>query len=237
VPDRLKAEGRNIIFAFWHGRQFLLFHTHRRLGVVIPASESRDGEIQAGVLTRFGFEIVRGSSKRKGAQALLGLVDGLRRGKHIALAVDGPRGPLHEVKHGVTYLAAKLDKPIVPVITSAKRFWILERIWDNICPCAFTRADRHVRGTDHGQRNVGGRPEAKREELQTALEPSHGDADGYFTNGQHDPSRERYVLQHTTCYIVRRHRSFSAGHPVQVATVPKYRGGISQNSVGSAGTS
>ena len=182
VPDRLKAEGRNIIFAFWHGRQFLLFHTHRELGVVIPASESRDGEIQAGVLTRFGFEVVRGSSKRKGAQALLGLVDGLRRGKHIALAVDGPRGPLYEVKHGVTYLAGKLDKPIVPVITSAKRYWILDRIWDKyLLPVPFTRAvvmygePITVSGTSE---NV---LESKREELQTALNRLMADADGYFT--------------------------------------------------------
>jgi lysophospholipid acyltransferase (LPLAT)-like uncharacterized protein len=182
VPDRLRAEGRNIIFAFWHGRQFMLFHTHRKLGVVIPASESRDGEIQAGVLTRFGFEVVRGSSKRKGAQALLGLVDGLRRGRHIALAVDGPRGPLYEVKQGVTYLAGKLDKPIVPVITSAKRFWILEKIWDKyLLPVPFTRAV-----VMYGEPiTVSGLSEelleAKRRELQKALNLLMTEADGYFT--------------------------------------------------------
>ena len=182
VPDRLKAEGRNIIFAFWHGRQFLLFHSHRDLGAVIPASESRDGEIQAGILTRFGFEVVRGSSKRKGAQALLGLVDGLRRGKHIALAVDGPRGPLYEVKHGVTYLAGKLDKPIVPVVTSAKRFWILEKIWDKyLLPVPFTRGvvmygePISVSGTAEHEL------EAKREELQSSLNRMMAEADHYFS--------------------------------------------------------
>ncbi|OGW33390.1 MAG: hypothetical protein A2X58_03855 [Nitrospirae bacterium GWC2_56_14] len=182
VPDGLKAQGKNIIFAFWHGRQFLLFHTHRRLGVVIPASESKDGEIQAGILTRFGFEVVRGSSKRKGAQALLGLVDGLRRGKHIALAVDGPRGPLYEVKQGVTYLAGKLDKPIVPVITSAKRFWVLGRVWDKyLLPVPFTRAvvlygePIMVNGTSEDVL------ESKRGELQTALNRLMAEADEYFT--------------------------------------------------------
>ncbi len=53
----------------------MLFHTHRNTGIVIPASESRDGEIQAGILKRFGFDVVRGSSKRKGDRALLGLVE------------------------------------------------------------------------------------------------------------------------------------------------------------------
>ena len=139
VPDRLTSEGKNIIFAFWHGRQFLLFHSHRNTGVVINASESRDGEIQAGILKRFGFAVVRGSSKRKGERALLGLIDGLRKGKNIAVAVDGPRGPLHEAKQGVLYVAGKLDKPIVPVITSAKRYWILDKIWDKyLLPVPFT---------------------------------------------------------------------------------------------------
>jgi len=140
VPDRLKAEGKNFIYAFWHGRQFLLFHNHRDSGVVIPASESRDGEIQAGILKLFGFDVVRGSSKRKGDRALLGLVESLRAGKNVALAVDGPRGPIHEVKPGVIYLAGKLGKVIVPVASSAKRFWILEKIWDKyLLPLPFTR--------------------------------------------------------------------------------------------------
>ena len=112
--------GNNIIYAFWHGRQFLLLYNHRKQGIVLPSSESRDGEIQAGILKRFGYGVVRGSSKRKGDRAALALVDALRKGKNIALAVDGPRGPLYEVKQGVTYLAGKLDKVIVPVSTSAK---------------------------------------------------------------------------------------------------------------------
>ncbi len=140
VPDRLSSEGKNFIYAFWHGRQFLLFHSHRHTGVVINASESRDGEIQAGILKLFGFNVVRGSSKRKGERALLGLVDGLRNGKNVAIAVDGPRGPIYEAKQGAAYLAGKLGKPIVPVITSAKRFWILEKIWDKyLLPVPFTK--------------------------------------------------------------------------------------------------
>ena len=139
IPDRLASEGNNCIYAFWHGRQFMLFASHRNTGVVIPASESRDGEIQANILMRFGFDVVRGSSKRKGDRALLGLVDALRRGKNIALAVDGPRGPIYEAKQGVAYLAGKLNKPIVPVITSARRYWILDKIWDNyLLPVPFT---------------------------------------------------------------------------------------------------
>lgn len=140
IPDKLIAEGKNVIYAFWHGRQFLLLYSHRRLGIILPASESRDGEIIARILLRFGYDVVRGSSKRKGARALLGLVDCLRRGKNISLTVDGPRGPVHQVKQGAPYLAGKLDKPIIPVSMSARRYWILTKSWDKtLIPVPFTR--------------------------------------------------------------------------------------------------
>jgi hypothetical protein len=179
IPDRLKAEGNNIIYAFWHGKQFLLYYNYRHARIVIPASESRDGEIQAGILKNFGFHVVRGSSKRKGAQALLGMADGLRKGKDVAIAVDGPRGPIYEVKQGITYLAGKLNKPIVPVSTSASRFWILERIWDKyLLPWPFTKGvivygePIIVHGT--GEEEL----ESKRRELQSALHRLTREADG-----------------------------------------------------------
>jgi lysophospholipid acyltransferase (LPLAT)-like uncharacterized protein len=181
IPGRLASEGKNVIYAFWHGRQFMLFHSHRNSGKVIPASESRDGEIQAGILKRFGFDVVRGSSKRKGDRALLGLVSGLRKGKDLALAVDGPRGPLYEAKQGVAYLAGKLDKQIVPVITSAKSYWILKKTWDKyLLPKPFTKgivlygAPIIVNGTSEKEL------EGKRKELEAALNTLMAQADGYF---------------------------------------------------------
>jgi lysophospholipid acyltransferase (LPLAT)-like uncharacterized protein len=181
IPDRLASEGKNFIYAFWHGRQFLLFHSHRRTGVVINASESRDGEIQAGILQRFGFNIVRGSSKRKGERALLGLVDGLRKGKNVAIAVDGPRGPIYEVKQGAAYLAGKLDKPIVPVITGASRYWILDKIWDKyLLPVPFTKGvvlyGEPI--TVHGKSDD--QLETKCRELAEALNALMSQADRYF---------------------------------------------------------
>lgn len=183
APDRLAAAGKNVIFAFWHGRQFLLFHCYRGSGIVIPASESRDGEIQASILKRFGFEVVRGSSKRKGDRALLGLVDALRKGKNIALAVDGPRGPRYEAKQGVAYLAGKLDKPIVPVVTSAKRYWILEKIWDRyLLPVPFTQGVVMYGEPIIVQGIAETELEAKRSELETALNGLMDKADAYFVN-------------------------------------------------------
>jgi lysophospholipid acyltransferase (LPLAT)-like uncharacterized protein len=181
IPGRLASDGKNVIYAFWHGRQFMLFHSHRNSGIVIPASESRDGEIQAGILKRFGFDVVRGSSKRKGDRALLGLVSGLRRGKDLAIGVDGPRGPIYEAKQGVVYLAGKLDKQIVPVTTSAKSFWILEKVWDRyLLPKPFTQGivmyGEPIIVNGIGEEEL----EGKRRELEAALNRLMVQADGYF---------------------------------------------------------
>lgn len=139
ISDRIFAEGMNAIFAFWHGSLFLLPYSHRNSGSVIMVSESRDGEIMVRMLKHFGFEVVRGSSKRKGHRALIGLINSIRQGKSVATAVDGPRGPLHKVKKGVVFLAGRLQVPIIPVATGVKRYWVMEKTWDKlIVPAPFT---------------------------------------------------------------------------------------------------
>jgi lysophospholipid acyltransferase (LPLAT)-like uncharacterized protein len=139
VRDRLRADGKNFIYAFWHGSMFLLLRENRNSGVVIPVSESSDGDIMALLLKRFGFDTVRGSSSRNGHKALLGMVCGLRKGETIGVAVDGPRGPLHEVKKGTAFLAARLNVPVIPVAVAARRSWVLESTWEKLMlPKPFT---------------------------------------------------------------------------------------------------
>jgi hypothetical protein len=105
----------------------------------------------------------------------------LRKGKDIAIGVDGPRGPVHEVKPGITYLAGKLNKPIIPGTTSAKRYWIFNKIWDRLLlPLPFTRgvilygAPIVVNGISEEEL------ETKRKELERALNDLVVQADNYF---------------------------------------------------------
>lgn len=140
IPDRFTREGRNVIFAFWHGSLLLLLGSNRDRGILIPASESRDGEIMARVLRRFGYSVVRGSSKRRGHAALRGLINGIRSGRDAAIAVDGPRGPLHEVKAGALFLAGTLQVPVIPVAAAARNRRVIEGSWEKtVMPAPFTR--------------------------------------------------------------------------------------------------
>jgi lysophospholipid acyltransferase (LPLAT)-like uncharacterized protein len=137
--EQLAAKGQNCIYAFWHGSLLMLLQSCRDSRILIPVSESRDGEFMTWIAKYFGFEVARGSSKRKGHKALLSLVRGMREGKNVGITVDGPRGPLHQVKPGTVFLAGALNAPIIPVAVAAKRAWILEKSWDKlIIPVPFT---------------------------------------------------------------------------------------------------
>lgn len=136
----MEAKGQNCIYAFWHGSLLVLLHAHADSGLVIPVSESKDGEFITNVIKHFGFETARGSSKRKGDKAMLALITEMRKGKYVGITVDGPRGPLHKVKKGALFLAAVSNAPVIPVATAVKHCWIPGRSWDKlIVPLPFTK--------------------------------------------------------------------------------------------------
>ncbi|MBI4209617.1 MAG: lysophospholipid acyltransferase family protein [Deltaproteobacteria bacterium] len=119
-----------VIYAFLHGDQALLYHAFRHRKIVIPSSLSRDGEIQARILKRFGYGVVRGSSHRGGGRALFEMARWIEEGWSAALAVDGPRGPAGIVKPGVVTLAQRTGRPIVPGAARAQWRKILSKAWD-----------------------------------------------------------------------------------------------------------
>ncbi|MFA5858387.1 MAG: lysophospholipid acyltransferase family protein [Elusimicrobiota bacterium] len=129
VVEEEYQNGKNVVYAFWHGRQAWLVHSHREKGIVVMTSLSRDGDIQAKIMSGFGYNIVRGSSTRGGVHALREMVRDA--GKYdIAFAVDGPRGPVDEVKSGVIVAARLLKRKIIPVTTAVKKKVLFKKAWD-----------------------------------------------------------------------------------------------------------
>lgn len=112
-----------IIFAIWHNRLALSailyqryvrkFAPERRMAGLVSAS--RDGGLLAQVLEHFGIEPVRGSSSRRGGQALIEMTSCAGRGLDLAITPDGPRGPRYEAQDGVVATAQLTGLPIVPV--------------------------------------------------------------------------------------------------------------------------
>jgi lysophospholipid acyltransferase (LPLAT)-like uncharacterized protein len=139
-PETAALDRSRVLYAFWHGRQFLLIPSFRHQGIAVMADLSWAGRIQAGIMERMGYPVVRGSSKRKAAQALADMKRAIESGCSAAFAVDGPRGPIHRSKPGIIYLAQKLGYPIVPVATSARPALVMEHTWCRyLLPAPFSR--------------------------------------------------------------------------------------------------
>lgn len=123
--EYLKQHGKQCIIVFWHGLQFFPVYYFRNKKIAIMVSMSRDGDAQSKILSSYGYEIVRGSSSRGAVTGLIGLKKKLEEGFDVALAIDGPRGPLHTAKEGVNYLAIKQNCYVLPItcwFSSYKKF-------------------------------------------------------------------------------------------------------------------
>ena len=167
-----------VIFALWHNRLGLCMkvyesfvrpqHPHDHLAALISAS--KDGAFLAAILQNFGVQPVRGSSSRRGAQALLELASWAKRGYDLAVTPDGSRGPRYVVQEGVMALAQVTGLPIVPY--SCQLGWkIRVKSWDGFqiplpfahCEMTFGELIRVPR------RATGAEREQLREQLGAAL--------------------------------------------------------------------
>jgi lysophospholipid acyltransferase (LPLAT)-like uncharacterized protein len=127
--DEVRREGRQPIFALWHGRILSGLLWMRDRGIVVITSENFDGEWIARVLPRFGYGTARGSSSRGGAKALVRLRRDLRDGHPVAFTIDGPRGPAGVAQPGAVWLAGATGNPILPLHVEADRHWTVSS-WD-----------------------------------------------------------------------------------------------------------
>lgn len=137
---------RPLIYAVWHGRILIVPWLNARLReregarcVRVLASRSRDGELVAAFVRRFGLDVVRGSSSRGGAAALRALARAVRAGEDVAVVPDGPRGPACRLQAGIIALAAATGAPIVPLGVAARPARRLAS-WDRfMVPAPFAR--------------------------------------------------------------------------------------------------
>lgn len=170
-----RASKERLIFAIWHNRlalsaflyrrHFLRFAPERRMAAMVSAS--RDGGLLARILEHFSIEPVRGSSSRRGPQALREMVSWAEDGYDLAITPDGPRGPCYEVQEGVISTAQLTGLPIVPVAYHLS--WkIRPRSWDRFqIPLPFTRCELTAGRVMRVPREAS---EAEREALRKQLE-------------------------------------------------------------------
>jgi len=164
-----------VIFCFWHNRLALTTKAyygfvrkhHHPTGLAAMVSASKDGALLAAILQRFKFQPVRGSSSRRGRQALLELTTWAERGYDLAITPDGPRGPCYLVQEGGISLAQITGLPIIPFSYHIQ--WKLRpRTWDRFqIPLPFSRCEMILEKSLYVPRGVS---DKEREVLRQQLE-------------------------------------------------------------------
>jgi lysophospholipid acyltransferase (LPLAT)-like uncharacterized protein len=117
------------LVAMWHGRMLPALPLHRDMGAQVLVSPSDDGALVQGLLKRFGYFVIRGSSNRQAPRALREMREHLRQGQTVVITPDGPRGPRHGVNVGLAWLARETGLPILTLAVAADPAWHLKS-WD-----------------------------------------------------------------------------------------------------------
>jgi lysophospholipid acyltransferase (LPLAT)-like uncharacterized protein len=143
---------RRAIFCIWHNRLSVAMLAYsiyvRKTGIehrmAAMVSASKDGALLTAILRCFGVQPVRGSTSRRGPQALLELKTWGEKGYDLAITPDGPRGPCYTVHEGVVALGQLTGLDILPASFAFGRKFRLKS-WDRFqIPWPFTTCEMRV---------------------------------------------------------------------------------------------
>jgi lysophospholipid acyltransferase (LPLAT)-like uncharacterized protein len=182
---KILDQGQPVLVAIWHGRLLYFLHLYmrryRRFSVTVLVSRSRDGEFISQVAKWGGVHTTRGSSRRGGSQALLGIIKQVHQGTLAMFTPDGPRGPRYRVQPGIVTVAKKTGAPIVPVTYNARWKKVMQS-WDRfVVPLPFSRVVVVCGDPIYVPAEASAALcEAKRQEVETGLHGITAIADGYF---------------------------------------------------------
>ncbi len=163
-----------LIWMFWHNRMLIVpslysRYTRKFRQAAVLTSASRDGAMLAAVMRQFGLSAVRGSSSRRGAQAMIECRRLLKQNFYIGITPDGPRGPQYEMQPGVIQLARLCAVPVVPITVEYEKAWRLKS-WDQFfIPKPFSVV--RVRFLPFVFVDEGEAPEIARQRLSALLQP------------------------------------------------------------------
>ena len=173
IEDRAGILGKpvdeNFIGALWHNRLLIFPTVLRRFFPNRPGaaliSASRDGDLLADAIKRFGFDVVRGSSSRMGASAIMQLSEVLASHRDVVITPDGPRGPVYELGPGIIFLAQKTGAAVLPMSVEYSSCWRVKS-WDKfIVPRPFSKI-RAIIGQPHRVRSTSTDEEFETERLR-----------------------------------------------------------------------
>ncbi len=194
---QIRSSGEPCVGAFWHRCIFPAVWMWRNRGIVVLNTVNFDGQWTRRVIERLGFGTAQGSSTRGAIEGLTAMARHLGAGTHVALTIDGPRGPRFVAKPGALILARRTGKPISVFHIALSRAHTFKKSWDQFqLPYPFSRAVMFVAPPIHVATDADSDVmKQKQAEVQAALERVRDLAESWFalTEDQRDRLREEWA--------------------------------------------
>ncbi len=100
------------IVAFWHGTMLISWFLLKNKNFSALVSKSKDGEYLTSVLKKWGYNVIRGSSRDGGKAALNLMIETAGKDGSLAITPDGPTGPPFKLKAGSVIVAQRTGIPL-----------------------------------------------------------------------------------------------------------------------------
>lgn len=145
----LMPKNESCAMLFWHNQLFIapklrnIFRKDRTMYGLV--STSKDGAWLVELLKKFNILCIRGSSSKRGKQAIIEMKD-IKASKicDIVITPDGPRGPKYKCKKGSIKFLSEENMPVILLHVEQKSSWSLSS-WDSfIIPKPFSTVHVHA---------------------------------------------------------------------------------------------
>jgi hypothetical protein len=191
--SRIRDRGERAIGAFWHQCIIPAIWIWRNRNIVVLNTVNFDGQWTRRVVERLGFGTVQGSSTRGGVEGVTAMAQQIEEGKHVALTIDGPRGPRYIAKPGAVILARRTSQPISVFHVGLSWAHTFQKSWDLFqFPYPFSRAVMFVAPPIRVPADAEGEMmKEKLDEMQAALELVRDLAESWFRLSEDERQRLR----------------------------------------------
>jgi len=120
----LLKEGKSVILSVWHGQLLSVVHDLRKENFYAIAGTHEDAEIISRIATKWGWNMMRGSSKEKGDVVYKNMINALKKpGNAVFITPDGPTGPARVPKPGGIRAAQATNAAIIPISVHSTHRW------------------------------------------------------------------------------------------------------------------
>lgn len=134
------------VIAFWHGDMLPIWKYFSGTNSAAVVSLSKDGELLAQLLQRWGYALIRGSSSKNNKEVLKEIISNLTQ-QNVLITPDGPRGPNRKMKAGAVVSAMRANSPLF--LVKVKLGWHIKfrKSWDKFAlPLPFSKIKLSIVG-------------------------------------------------------------------------------------------